>query len=147
MTGTAKTEATEFTEIYGLNIVTVPTNRPRQRIDYPDAIYKTVNGKYNAVIQQVLECHQKGQPVLVGTVSVEKSETLAKMLQKYTRDFNVLNAKNHEREAEIVAQAGKRVPLPLQPTWQAVVPISCWAATPSSWPRPRCARNTSAKTC
>ena len=91
-----------------LNIVTVPTNRPRQRIDYPDAIYKTVNGKYNAVIQQVLECHQKGQPVLVGTVSVEKSETLAKMLQKYTRDFNVLNAKNHEREAEIVAQAGKK---------------------------------------
>ena len=108
MTGTAKTEATEFTEIYGLNIVTVPTNRPSQRIDYPDAIYKTVNGKYNAVIQQVLECHQKGQPVLVGTVSVEKSETLAKMLQKYTRDFNVLNAKNHEREAEIVAQAGKK---------------------------------------
>ena len=108
MTGTAKTEATEFTEIYGLNIVTVPTNRPRQRIDYPDAIYKTVNGKYNAVIQQVLECHQKGQPVLVGTVSVEKSETLAKMLQKYTRNFNVLNAKNHEREAEIVAQAGKK---------------------------------------
>ena len=108
MTGTAKTEATEFTEIYGLNIVTVPTNRPKQRIDYPDAIYKTVNGKYRAVIEQVLECHKNGQPVLVGTVSVEKSETLAKMLQKYTRDFNVLNAKNHEREAEIVAQAGKR---------------------------------------
>ena len=108
MTGTAKTEATEFTEIYGLNIVTVPTNRPKQRIDYPDAIYKTVNGKYRAVIEQVLECHKNGQPVLVGTVSVEKSETLAKMLQKHTRDFNVLNAKNHEREAEIVAQAGKR---------------------------------------
>ena len=98
----------EFTEIYGLNIVTVPTNRPKQRIDYPDAIYKTVNGKYRAVIEQVLECHKNGQPVLVGTVSVEKSETLAKMLQKHTRDFNVLNAKNHEREAEIVAQAGKK---------------------------------------
>ena len=108
MTGTAKTEATEFTEIYGLNIVTVPTNRPNIRKDYPDAIYKTVNGKYKAVIEQVLECHKNGQPVLVGTVSVEKSETLAKMLQKYTRDFNVLNAKNHEREAEIVAQAGKK---------------------------------------
>ena len=108
MTGTAKTEATEFTEIYGLNIVTVPTNRPNVRKDYPDAVYKTVNGKYRAVIQQVLECHKNGQPVLVGTVSVEKSETLAKMLQKYTRDFNVLNAKNHEREAEIVAQAGKK---------------------------------------
>ena len=108
MTGTAKTEATEFTEIYGLNIVTVPTNRPNIRKDYPDAVYKTVNGKYKAVIEQVLECHKNGQPVLVGTVSVEKSETLARMLQKYTRDFNVLNAKNHEREAEIVAQAGKK---------------------------------------
>ena len=108
MTGTAKTEATEFTEIYGLNIVTVPTNRPKQRIDYPDAIYKTVNGKYRAVIEQVMECHKNGQPVLVGTVSVEKSEILSKMLQRHTRDFNVLNAKNHEREAEIVAQAGKK---------------------------------------
>ena len=108
MTGTARTEATEFTEIYGLNIVTVPTNRPNIRKDYPDAVYKTVNGKYRAVIEQVLECHKNGQPVLVGTVSVEKSETLAKMLQKHTRDFNVLNAKNHEREAEIVAQAGKK---------------------------------------
>ena len=85
-----------------------PTNRPNIRKDYPDAVYKTVNGKYRAVIEQVLECHKNGQPVLVGTVSVEKSETLAKMLQKYTRDFNVLNAKNHEREAEIVAQAGKK---------------------------------------
>ena len=108
MTGTAKTEATEFTEIYGLNIVTVPTNRPNIRKDYPDAVYKTVNGKYRAVIEQVMECYKNGQPVLVGTVSVEKSETLAKMLQKHTRDFNVLNAKNHEREAEIVAQAGKK---------------------------------------
>ena len=108
MTGTASTEADEFSEIYGLNIVTVPTNRPNIRKDYPDAVYKTVNGKYKAVIEQVMECHKNGQPVLVGTVSVEKSETLAKMLQKYTRDFNVLNAKNHEREAEIVAQAGKK---------------------------------------
>ena len=108
MTGTARTEADEFTEIYGLNIVAVPTNKPCIRKDLPDVVYKSVNGKYNAVIQQVMECHKKGQPVLVGTVSVEKSETLAKLLQKYTRDFNVLNAKNHEREAEIVAQAGKK---------------------------------------
>ena len=108
MTGTARTEATEFTEIYGLNIVTIPTNRPNIRKDLPDAVYKTVNGKYNAVIQQVLECHAKGQPVLVGTTSVEKSEILAKLLRRYTRDFNVLNAKYHEREAEIVAQAGKK---------------------------------------
>ena len=108
MTGTARTEATEFTEIYGLNIVTIPTNRPCVRKDLPDAVYKTVNGKYNAVIQQVLECHAKGQPVLVGTTSVEKSEILAKLLRRYTRDFNVLNAKYHDREAEIVAQAGKK---------------------------------------
>ena len=85
MTGTASTEATEFTEIYGLNIVSVPTNRPVQRKDYPDAIYKTVEGKYRAVIEQAMECHKNGQPVLVGTVSVEKSETLAKMLQRHTR--------------------------------------------------------------
>ena len=73
-----RTEATEFTEIYGLNIVTVPTNRPVIRKDYPDAIYKTINGKYNAVIKQVMECHKNGQPVLVGTVSVEKSEDVYK---------------------------------------------------------------------
>ena len=108
MTGTASTEADEFSEIYGLNIVSIPTNKPRARKDLPDSVYKTVNGKYRAVIEQVMECHKNGQPVLVGTVSVEKSETLAKMLQKHTRDFNVLNAKNHEREAEIVAQAGKK---------------------------------------
>ena len=108
MTGTARTEATEFTEIYGLNIVTIPTNKPNIRKDYPDVVYSTVAGKYRAVIDQVMACHEKGQPVLVGTVSVEKSEILAKMLQKRTKDFNVLNAKNHEREAEIVAQAGKK---------------------------------------
>ena len=106
MTGTARTEATEFTEIYGLNIVSVPTNRPNIRKDYPDAVYKTVNGKYNAVIEQVAECHAKGQPVLVGTVSVEKSEALSKLLKKKGIEHNVLNAKQHEREAEIVAQAG-----------------------------------------
>ena len=136
MTGTAKTEATEFTEIYGLNIVTVPTNRPVIRKDYPDAIYKTINGKYNAVIKQVMECHKNGQPVLVGTVSVEKSETLAKMLQKYTRDFNVLNAKNHEREAEIVAQAGKKGAITIATNMAGVVLILCWAATQSIWQRP-----------
>ena len=108
MTGTASTESAEFSEIYGLNIVTVPTNKPSIRKDLPDVVYKTEAGKYKAVIDQVLECHKKGQPVLVGTVSVEKSELLAKMLQRYTRDFNVLNAKQHEREAEIVAQAGKK---------------------------------------
>ena len=108
MTGTASTEADEFSEIYGLNIVTVPTNRPRQRQDMHDVVYKTVKGKYNAVIEQVVECHAKGQPVLVGTVSIEKSELLSRLLKAKGVPHNVLNAKNHEREAEIVAQAGKK---------------------------------------
>ena len=108
MTGTASTEADEFSEIYGLNIVSIPTNKPRARKDLPDSVYKTVNGKYNAVIEQVAEGHAKGQPVLVGTVSVEKSEALSKLLKKKGIEHNVLNAKQHEREAEIVAQAGKQ---------------------------------------
>ena len=108
MTGTASTEADEFSEIYGLQIATIPTNKPRARKDLPDSVYKTVNGKYNAVIEQVAECHAKGQPVLVGTVSVEKSEALSKLLKKRGIEHNVLNAKQHEREAEIVAQAGKQ---------------------------------------
>ena len=108
MTGTASTEADEFSEIYGLNIVTVPTNKPCQRQDLADSVYKTVNGKYDAVVQQVVECHAKGQPVLVGTVSIEKSETLSKLLSRKGIKHNVLNAKNHEKEAEIVAQAGKK---------------------------------------
>ena len=108
MTGTASTEADEFSEIYGLQIVSIPTNKPRARKDLPDSVYKTVNGKYSAVIEQVAECHAKGQPVLVGTVSVEKSEALSKMLKKRGIEHNVLNAKQHEREAEIVAQAGKQ---------------------------------------
>ena len=108
MTGTASTEADEFSEIYGLNIVTVPTNRPRQRQDMHEVVYKTVKGKYNAVIEQVVECHAKGQPVLVGTVSIEKSELLSRLLKAKGVPHNVLNAKNHEREAEIVAQAGKK---------------------------------------
>ena len=108
MTGTASTEADEFSEIYGLQIVSIPTNKPRARKDLPDSVYKTVNGKYNAVIEQVAECHAKGQPVLVGTFSVEKSEALSKLLKKRGIEHNVLNAKQHEREAEIVAQAGKQ---------------------------------------
>ena len=108
MTGTASTESDEFNEIYGLQIVSIPTNKPRARKDLPDSVYKTVNGKYNAVIEQVAACHEKGQPVLVGTVSVEKSEALSKLLKKRGIEHNVLNAKQHEREAEIVAQAGKQ---------------------------------------
>ncbi len=108
MTGTAKTEADEFNEIYGLSIVTVPTNKPCQRADQPDSVYKSVKGKYDAVVEQVAQCHEKGQPVLVGTVSVEKSEILSRLLSRRGVKHNVLNAKNHEKEAEIVAQAGKK---------------------------------------
>ena len=107
MTGTAMTEEEEFATIYKLDIVEIPTNRPIARIDDQDSVYKTEQGKFRAVIRQVEECHAKGQPVLVGTVSIEKNELLSRMLTKAGIKHNVLNAKNHEREAEIVAQAGK----------------------------------------
>ncbi len=107
MTGTALTEDAEFREIYGLDVVEIPTNRPVQRIDHNDLVYKTENGKFRAVIEQIVECHQKGQPVLVGTISIEKSERLSKMLKARGIRHEVLNAKYHEREAHIVAQAGK----------------------------------------
>ena len=107
MTGTALTEETEFREIYNLDVVAVPTNRPMIRIDYPDAVYKSRAGKYRAIVQKILECHEKGQPILIGTVSIEKSEELSAELKKNGIAHVVLNAKNHEREAEIVAQAGK----------------------------------------
>ena len=107
MTGTAMTEEEEFATIYKLDIVEIPTNRPVVRIDNEDAVYKTEQGKYRAVIHQVKECHEKGQPVLVGTVSIEKNELLSRMLTKEGIRHNLLNAKNHEKEAEIVAQAGQ----------------------------------------
>ena len=107
MTGTAMTEEEEFGTIYKLDIVEIPTNRPVIRIDNEDSVYKTEQGKYRAVIRQVKECHEKGQPVLVGTVSIEKNELLSRMLTKEGIKHNLLNAKNHEKEAEIVAQAGQ----------------------------------------
>ena len=107
MTGTALTEEEEFSTIYKLDIVEIPTNRPVIRIDNEDAVYKTQAGKYRAVIRQIKECHEKGQPVLVGTVSIEKNELLGKLLTREGIKHNLLNAKNHEKEAEIVAQAGK----------------------------------------
>ena len=107
MTGTALTEAEEFMGIYDLDVIEIPTNKPVARIDHPDVVYKTEAGKFRAVIQQIKECHEKGQPVLVGTISIEKSEILSKMLKKEGVPHNVLNAKHHEKEAEIVAQAGK----------------------------------------
>lgn len=107
MTGTAATEANEFDEIYKLDVVEIPTNKPLIRDDKQDVVFQTEKGKYNNVIKQIKECNAKGQPVLVGTVSIEKSEHLSKLLKKEGIKHNVLNAKNHEKEAEIIAQAGK----------------------------------------
>jgi len=107
MTGTAMTEQEEFGTIYNLDIVEIPTNRPNQRVDHHDVVYKTEAGKFRAVIAQIKECHAKGQPVLVGTVSIEKNELLSHLLAREGIAHNLLNAKNHEKEAEIVAQAGK----------------------------------------
>ena len=107
MTGTALTEEEEFNATYQLDIVEVPTNKPMIRVDHPDEVYKNTKGKYHAIVRQIKECHEKGQPVLAGTTSIEKSEIISKLLTKEGIRHNVLNAKNHEKEAEIVAQAGK----------------------------------------
>ncbi len=107
MTGTAQTEAAEFNQIYKLDVVEIPTNKPVIREDHSDVIYKTENGKFSAVIDLICECHKKGQPVLVGTITIEKSELLSSKLKQRGIKHNVLNAKHHEREAEIIAQAGK----------------------------------------
>ena len=107
MTGTALTEEAEFQEIYNLDVIEIPTNKPMIRVDHEDAVYKNVKGKYNAIVEQVIACHKKGQPVLVGTVSIEKSEELSGTLKRHGIPHAVLNAKHHEKEAEIVAQAGK----------------------------------------
>ena len=107
MTGTAATEEEEFAAIYQLDIVEIPTNKPVARIDHPDVVYKNETGKNHAIINQIIECHEKGQPVLVGTISIEKSEYLSGLLKRKGIAHNVLNAKHHEKEAEIVAQAGK----------------------------------------
>ena len=108
MTGTAKTEEEEFRNIYNMDVIVIPTNKPIQRIDHPDLIYKTMDAKYKAVIEEIVKRHKKGQPVLVGTVAVETSELISKMLKKRGIPHNVLNAKHHEREAEIIEQAGKK---------------------------------------
>ncbi|HYC00667.1 MAG TPA: preprotein translocase subunit SecA [Candidatus Limnocylindrales bacterium] len=108
MTGTAETEAEEFRKIYGLDVIVVPTNRPMIRKDHPDVVYKTQREKYKAVIEEIKDCHERGQPVLVGTISIEKSEMLGEMLKRDGVRHHVLNAKHHAREAEIVAQAGRK---------------------------------------
>ncbi|MDF2593576.1 MAG: Protein translocase subunit secA, partial [Clostridia bacterium] len=108
MTGTAKTEEDEFKTIYNLDVVEIPTNKPVQRIDFPDAVYKSTKGKFNAVVEEIVKLHQKGQPVLVGTISIENSEILSTMLKRRGIPHEVLNAKQHEKEAQIVALAGQK---------------------------------------
>src|SRR5690606_35262593 len=107
MTGTAKTEEPEFARIYGMDVVVIPTNAPMIREDLPDLVYKTQAAKYKAVVEDIAEQHAKGRPVLVGTISIERSELLHEMLRRRGIPHQVLNAKFHEKEAEIVAQAGR----------------------------------------
>ena len=111
MTGTAMTEEDEFREIYKLDVIAIPTNKPVIRVDHSDQVYRTEAGKFSAIIDQIVECHKKGQPVLVGTISIEKSEILSAMLKRKGIKHEVLNAKYHAKEAEIVAQAGKLLSL------------------------------------
>ena len=127
MTGTALTEEKEFRDIYGMDVIEIPTNVPVQRVDLEDAVYKTKREKYEAVVEEVKRAHATGQPVLVGTITIEVSELLSKMLRKEGIQHNVLNAKYHELEAEIVADAG--VHGPSRPIWQVVVRISSWTRT------------------
>lgn len=108
MTGTAQTEENEFREIYGLDVVVIPTNKPMIRVDHPDVVYKTEKAKFNAIVEEIVETHRKGQPVLVGTISIEKSEMLSDMLKKRGIPHQVLNAKYHEKEAEIISHAGEK---------------------------------------
>ena len=138
MTGTAMTEEEEFRKSISWTWWRSPTNRPMVRNDLPDSIFRTEKGKFEAVIEDIIQCHEKGQPVLVGTISIEKSELLSKMLKRRGVKHEVLNAKYHDKEAEIVAQAGKRAPSPSPPTWPAVVRTLCWAVTPNIWPKRRC---------
>ena len=138
MTGTALTEEEEFASIYAIDVVEIPTNRPVVRVDHPDVVYKTQAAKYRAVIRQILECHEKGQPVLVGTISIEKSELLSKLLSRQGVVHTVLNAKYHEKEAEIVAQAGRfgrSPPPPAQWPRSARLRHRC-AAPPAAAPPP-----------
>ena len=108
MTGTADTEAKEFKEIYNLDVVVIPTNKTLIRIEYPDVIYKTENEKMNAVVEELSECYKSGRPVLVGTINIDKSEQLSKILKKRGVPHHILNAKHHAHEAEIIAQAGRK---------------------------------------
>ena len=135
MTGTASTESQEFSEIYKLDVVEIPTNKPLIRKDLPDVIFQTERAKYKHIIQQIKETHESNQPILVGTISIEKSEILSKMLKKEGIKHNVLNAKNHEREAEIIAQAGKLGAVTIATNMAG--PTLCLAVTQNFWQLPK----------
>ena len=140
MTGTAATEEDEFRDIYGMDVVQIPTNLPIKRIDLEDAVYASKRAKYHAVVDRIAEVHATGQPVLVGTISIEISELLSEMLKRRGLEHAVLNAKKHDKEAAIIAEAGREGAITIATNMAAVVPTSFWAATPSSrllrrWPR------------
>ena len=132
MTGTAMTEEDEFSTIYDLDIVEIPTNKPVVRVDHPDVVYKTEAGKYRAVIEQIEECHEKGQPVLVGTVSIEKSELLSAHASRARASPTTCSTpRTTRRKRRSSPRPASWAPSPSPPTWPAAVPTSCWAATPS----------------
>src|SRR5699024_3074698 len=126
MTGTAKTEEEEFRNIYNMDVIAIPTNKPIVRADNADMIYKSMDGKFHAVVKNIKERYENGQPVLVGTVAVETSELISKMLTKAGVKHNVLNAKNHYREAEIIENAGQKHAVPSQRIWLAVGLTLSW---------------------
>ena len=141
MTGTAMTEQEEFATIYNLDIVEIPTNKPNQRHDHHDVVYKTEAGKFRAVIAQIEECHAKGQPVLVGTVSIEKNELLSATCSPGRASSTTSSTpRTTRRKPRSWPRPASTAPSPWPPTWPAVVPISCWAATLSIWPGPICAK-------
>ena len=133
MTGTAKTEEEEFRNIYGMDVVEIPTNRPIQRKDLDDVVYRTEAGKFRAVVRDIIAAHEKGQPVLVGTVTIEKSETLSKLLKMEGVKHQVLNAKYHAQEAEIVALAGQMGAVTIATNMAGVVRTLSWAKALQSW--------------
>lgn len=132
MTGTAKTEEAEFQSIYGLDVMEIPTNKPLRRIDNNDIIYGTERGKFDAVVDEIVKVHATGQPILVGTISVEKSEMLSDMLSRRGIKHQVLNAKLHAKEAEIVAQAGSLGCVTIATNMAGAVRTYCWAAIRNS---------------
>ena len=133
MTGTAETEAAEFHSTYKLDVIVIPTHMPMVRSDFSDMIYRTLPEKWDAVIEEIKDCHDRGQPTLVGTVSVENSELISRRLHKVGVPHNVLNAKYHEREAEIVAQAGRKGSVTIATNMAGRVLTSCSAGQPILW--------------